>query len=214
MTVESATYVNQLDNTLPVVGGPIGEGDDHIRLTKTTLVNTFPNVGGVVNWTDVQLNALLPSSGGTLTGSLTFDDISYTVAWDMPSAANPVELSAIEYTDPIFMTTVTGLRVAAAGVSVNFPPIPNKTAGLFIYNQTGDAALNAGIQFVDYNPSTFVETAKATVGFVQDLNNLVLANFTASGNVVFTDGLGNNVTLNAIVARINALSAIHSLPPI
>lgn len=35
------------------------EGDDHIRLIKTALKNTFPNINSVVNATDEQLNFLV-----------------------------------------------------------------------------------------------------------------------------------------------------------
>lgn len=43
MGLEVATYVSQLVVTNPVVGDPVKEGDDHLRLIKTTLQNTFPN---------------------------------------------------------------------------------------------------------------------------------------------------------------------------
>jgi hypothetical protein len=41
MTVESATYVNQLDITLPSNTDFLHEGDNHITLVKKTLKNTF-----------------------------------------------------------------------------------------------------------------------------------------------------------------------------
>lgn len=43
MGLETATYVSQLVVTNPVVGDPVKEGDDHLRLLKTVLQNTFPN---------------------------------------------------------------------------------------------------------------------------------------------------------------------------
>lgn len=43
MGLETATYVSQLVVTNPVVGDPVKEGDDHLRLIKTALQNTFPN---------------------------------------------------------------------------------------------------------------------------------------------------------------------------
>lgn len=41
MTVENATFLNQLNPAYPLDGDLIKEGDDHIRLIKTTLRNTF-----------------------------------------------------------------------------------------------------------------------------------------------------------------------------
>ena len=43
MAVESADWVTQLVNTHPVVGAPVGEGDDHMRMLKTVLKNSFPS---------------------------------------------------------------------------------------------------------------------------------------------------------------------------
>lgn len=45
MSVESASYITQLDTTLPTAADLISEGDDHIRLTKTVLKTQFPNFG-------------------------------------------------------------------------------------------------------------------------------------------------------------------------
>ena len=43
MSVESASWVTQLVSTNPVVGDPVGEGDDHLRMLKSVLKNSFPS---------------------------------------------------------------------------------------------------------------------------------------------------------------------------
>jgi hypothetical protein len=43
MGVETASWVTQLDTANPVVGDPVGEGDDHLRMLKTVLKNSFPS---------------------------------------------------------------------------------------------------------------------------------------------------------------------------
>ena len=43
MAVESASWVTQLVDTNPVVGDPVGEGDDHLRLIKSVLKTSFPS---------------------------------------------------------------------------------------------------------------------------------------------------------------------------
>lgn len=58
MTVESATYIDTLDPTLPLSGDPKSEGDNHLRLIKQVLQNTFPNLNGSVTPTEEQLNVL------------------------------------------------------------------------------------------------------------------------------------------------------------
>lgn len=59
MTVESATYIDGLDSSLPSGSDSRAEGDNHIRLLKSVLKTTFPNINGAVNATDEQLNFLV-----------------------------------------------------------------------------------------------------------------------------------------------------------
>ena len=56
MTVESATYISELDATKPGATDVKSEGDDHIRLLKSTIKATFPNVNAAVSATDEQLS--------------------------------------------------------------------------------------------------------------------------------------------------------------
>ena len=59
MGVETASYISQLVDTNPVVGDPVGEGDDHLRLIKTVLQTQFPNLtAGAVNTTQTEMNLL------------------------------------------------------------------------------------------------------------------------------------------------------------
>ena len=59
MAVETASYISQLVNTNPVVGDPVGEGDDHLRLIKAVLQLQFPNLtAGAVNTTQTEMNLL------------------------------------------------------------------------------------------------------------------------------------------------------------
>lgn len=58
MTVESATYINELVPANTNNASDASEGDDHIALIKTVLQATFPNVTGAVNATQAEMNAL------------------------------------------------------------------------------------------------------------------------------------------------------------
>lgn len=58
MSLESATYINQLNATNPLGSDPIASGDDHIRLIKSALKATFPNITGAVNVTQGDLNSI------------------------------------------------------------------------------------------------------------------------------------------------------------
>ena len=43
MGLETASYISQLVDTNPVDGDPVGEGDNHLRMVKTVLKNSFPS---------------------------------------------------------------------------------------------------------------------------------------------------------------------------
>lgn len=59
MTVESASYISQLDATLPAAGDQKSEGDDHFRLIKSVLKTQFPNFGTTaITPTAVEVNYL------------------------------------------------------------------------------------------------------------------------------------------------------------
>ena len=56
MGLEAATYINQLVQTNPTSIDSKSQGDDHFRLIKSVLKNTFPNITGEVTMTQAQLN--------------------------------------------------------------------------------------------------------------------------------------------------------------
>ena len=64
MALENGTYVNSLVTSNPASTDGIAQADDHLRLIKSTIKNTFPNLNGAVTATVAQLNstASMPSS--------------------------------------------------------------------------------------------------------------------------------------------------------
>jgi len=58
MTVESASYVNGLNASYPASSDQKSEGDNHLRLIKTTLLATFPNLSGAVTVTHSDINTV------------------------------------------------------------------------------------------------------------------------------------------------------------
>ena len=69
MALESATYINGLVTTNPTSTDALAQADDHLRLIKTAIKATFPNITGAVTATHTQLNtdpnSLLDSNGAT-----------------------------------------------------------------------------------------------------------------------------------------------------
>jgi hypothetical protein len=61
MGIESATYVNQLVPSNPLSTDSVSQADDHLRLIKSTLQATFPNLDAPVTATPAQLNNPIPA---------------------------------------------------------------------------------------------------------------------------------------------------------
>jgi hypothetical protein len=67
MSIESASYISDFNAAYPASTDGVKEGDDHIRLVKSVLKNTFPNITGPITATQGQLNnPLLQAVPGTL----------------------------------------------------------------------------------------------------------------------------------------------------
>ncbi len=57
MGLETGTYINSLNANNPVnATDVVGQGDDHLRLIKSTILNTFPNISGAMTLTHTELN--------------------------------------------------------------------------------------------------------------------------------------------------------------
>lgn len=65
MSLESGTYISDLVATNPTSTDPKSEGDNHLRLIKSTIKTTFPNINGAVNATPAQLNTLVGLTSST-----------------------------------------------------------------------------------------------------------------------------------------------------
>src|SRR5690606_7431948 len=71
MGLETATYISGLNPSNPVhATDPVSQGDDHLRLIKATLLNTFPNITGAMTASHTELNLLDGVTGKTGTGNL------------------------------------------------------------------------------------------------------------------------------------------------
>jgi hypothetical protein len=58
MALETGTFISDLVPTNPVGSDPLAFADDHLRLLKGTIKNTFPNITGAVTKTHTQINAM------------------------------------------------------------------------------------------------------------------------------------------------------------
>jgi len=78
MALESASWVTQLNSSNPTATDPVSEGDDHLRMVKTVLKNSFPSTSTA---------AIIPNVSGQSGKYLTNDGTD--TSWGTVSAASP-----------------------------------------------------------------------------------------------------------------------------
>jgi hypothetical protein len=64
MALETGTYISDLNSSNPVATDGLAQADDHIRLVKSTIKSTLPNITGAITGTQDELNIL---DGATVT---------------------------------------------------------------------------------------------------------------------------------------------------
>lgn len=98
MALETGTYISDLNVSNPVNTDGVTQADDHLRLLKSTIKATFPNVTGAVTPTHTDLNKL------SSTGNPQFATIELGAASDTTLSRVSAGLIAVEG-KPVVMTT-------------------------------------------------------------------------------------------------------------
>lgn len=70
MALETANTINQLVESNPLGTDRKSQGDDHIRLIKRTLRNTFPNITGPITVSEAAINGLGTGKNLTFPGMI------------------------------------------------------------------------------------------------------------------------------------------------
>ena len=196
MSVETGTYISDLDQLLPAIGDPKSEGDDHIRLLKSTVKASFPNVSGAVTPTHTELNFV---DGVTSSIQGQFDAIPGIYA----TKENPVFTGTVTAPTPSLSdpsTTVATLgSVNAAIAAVN-----SQTPLVTSIETSSTVSIVSGVHHVLTNVSLTTCTAPATPS-VNDRFRISVANGLAT-NVINWNGKKHEslsdatTTLDAIYA--------------
>ena len=123
MTVETASYISQLDPTYPAAGDPKSEGDNHLRLVKTVLQTQFPNFGtaamnattaelnyvvGVTSGIQSQINTKATKAGDTYTGAHDFTGATPTVPTATAGDSSAAAASTAFVVSTVFSAALPG----------------------------------------------------------------------------------------------------------
>jgi hypothetical protein len=163
MSVESATYVSQLDGTNPPGTATIAEGDNHLRLIKTVVKSTFPDATDIRRTApDVAvadaLKVLRVNSGGTAT------------EW-AASAGSPLTTKGDMYT----YSTADARLAAPTTTPTTITPVPSGAGnGLKLISDSNEAL---GVRWVTCNPvflmQGFDETVASNTFEIMPLDTIV-----------------------------------------
>lgn len=219
--LETGTYISSLVSTNPTGSDDRAQGDDHIRLIKSTILSTFPNITGAVTPTHTELNYVdgvtsaiqtqIDAKAGlaspTFTGTVTSP--SFTVTGSS-AAANGMYLSAANTvawsTDSTARGSVnsTGNWVLAAPSSGATLLATGASGGNAIearaFAGTDQVSLYAGILTGTNNPRLIIKHGEAAgttdIGHTYSTGG---GNFSLSygGSPVITIGSNRNVTIAA-----------------
>jgi len=159
MTVESASYISQLNSAQPTASDNISEGDDHLRLIKSVLKTQFPNLGTTaVNPTAAQFNKL-----GFEPGSV--------VMWASNTAPTTQTISGVydwllcdgtDYSTSTYsaLYNVIGTVFGTSGSNFRVPDFrtyfPVGVGGSFVLGTAGSASAATGSDVLKFQPINFI----------------------------------------------------------
>jgi len=155
MALENGTYINSLNASNPTITDQIDQGDDHIRLIKSTIKNTFPSVTGAVTLSHTDINAL-PSDitslqttiNTTITNGLALkapiDAPTFTgiASADTPTAGtNTTQLATTAFVG----TALTNYVAGSANIGSDAVALGTKTTGNYAASVHGDTSNSSGV---------------------------------------------------------------------
>lgn len=211
MALETATYISGLVAANPLSTDPKSQGDDHLRLIKSTLQATFPNITGAVTATHTelsyvsgvtsgiqgQLDAITAQlvSGGTALNQISAASASSTI----DNAANQINWNwnLTGASGKGFAVSESAASTLGAGAQdlVSFGTLSGSTANAFRVTAHGanDAIL------VRYNGAVTISSVKSPSSSSGPSLSLNAANGSTSsngGSVQITPGDGGDIVLN------------------
>ncbi len=200
MALESTTYIDGLVATNPTGTDARSQGDDHIRLVKSAIRTTFPNIAGAVTATHTELN-LIDGYTGT-TAELNYNDVP---------TLGTVEASRTVTADASGVTTnlktkkqteiVNAVGTVSSATAINFALGNVVTAvlasgGSFTISNAPTSGIYGKFKFILTNGGTVTDPWHASVKFAGGTTPTL----TTSGvDIINFETIDNGATWYAVV---------------
>lgn len=152
MTVETATYIPDLNSANPGIGDSKGEGDDHLRLIKAVVKATFPSFSGACTTTHTIIN--------NLAGGLFPTGVSVGVGTASPAYKLDVSQSGGAGTD-VDVARLFASASSTAGARLLFGTAANGTLCASILGKT----LTASTGYLSFETSGAARAYAVDAGF-------------------------------------------------
>lgn len=140
MALETATYISNLVSTNPTATDTVAQADDHIRLIKSTLQNTFPNVTSAITADHTEINVLDGITSTTAELNI-LDGVTATAA-DLNYAAD-LNATGVTSTEYSYLSGITS-NIQAQITSINTDLVNDATPQLAGTLDTNGNAIQFG----------------------------------------------------------------------
>lgn len=197
MGLESATFINGLVESNPTSSDNANQGDNHLRLIKSTLKATFPNLTGAVTATQADLNSIatkLNLSGGTLTGALTGTTANFTGG--ITGTLTGGTASVAESGTNLYFTNARARAAISAAGDLSY----NSATGVISFSATAAPVISVAGR----TGSVVLTTSDVSEG----LTNLYFTNARARAAISVAGAGSYNSTTGVITVNADAVTSV------
>ena len=180
MSLETGTYIDDLVTSNPTATDPVSQGDDHLRLIKSTIVTTFPNIAGAVTPTHTELNFV---DGVTSAIQTQLDTKFDTAGTGLTSSTQTVNVGAGD-----------GISVAADAVALDISGLVAIQGNALNPSQDGmlidDNGMMSRMSYTDAGIVITEQTGTSYIVAASDINTLIECNNAAAFTLTLNTGIG------------------------
>lgn len=196
MALETGTYISDLVSTNPTSNDPKSQGDDHIRLLKSTVKATFPNVTNAVTPTHTELNYVDGVTGAIqtqLNAKAPLDSPALTGVPTTPTAATGTSGGQIASLDYVIATSLSASLPGQTGNAGKLLSTDGVDANWYDTIDGSVVSLLSGGDLVGTTGTQSLSNKSLTVPIIQDsADTTKKANFILSS---VTAGQNRNITI-------------------